>query len=266
MMAQMWRTALAAHPDVHVVANADDPMVVWAAIAPPHGHLVQRRPALARRLVGLPRVRRRRSSAPTATGGAPAARCAGPAPQWIVEDDGVVDPTGAWHLVKLQLPGTVNLGNAATALAVAAEFGVRPADAVPRLRRGHLGRRPLRPGRARRPADPAAAGQEPGELARGVRHGRGRADPAVDQRPRPRRPRHVVAVRRRLLPAARRPVLITGDRAYDLAVRLRGERACRSSTYGPSTRRSEAVPPGRLEVIANYTAFQDIRAELDRVN
>ena len=27
-----------------------------------------------------------------------------------------------------------------------------------------------------------------------------------------------------------------------------------------------AVPPGRLEVIANYTAFQDIRAELDRVN
>jgi hypothetical protein len=26
------------------------------------------------------------------------------------------------------------------------------------------------------------------------------------------------------------------------------------------------VPRGRLEVIANYTAFQDIRAELDRVN
>ena len=26
------------------------------------------------------------------------------------------------------------------------------------------------------------------------------------------------------------------------------------------------VPPGRLEVIANYSAFQDIRAELDRVN
>src|SRR5215213_288389 len=36
MMAQMWRTALAAHPDVHVVANADDPMVVWAAINTTH--------------------------------------------------------------------------------------------------------------------------------------------------------------------------------------------------------------------------------------
>ena len=34
-----------------------------------------------------------------------------PIPQWRVEDDGVVDPRGDWHLVKLQLPGTVNLGN-----------------------------------------------------------------------------------------------------------------------------------------------------------
>ena len=56
-----------------------------------------------------------------------------PRPQWYVEDDGVVDPRGDWHLVKLQLPGTVNLGNAATALAVAAEFGVRPIEALPRL-------------------------------------------------------------------------------------------------------------------------------------
>ena len=59
MMAQLWRDALAGHPGVHVVANADDPMVVWAgAAAPPARHLVQRRPALARRLLGLPRVRR----------------------------------------------------------------------------------------------------------------------------------------------------------------------------------------------------------------
>src|SRR3954451_7039859 len=31
MMAQLWRDALAGHPEVRVVANADDPMVVWAA-------------------------------------------------------------------------------------------------------------------------------------------------------------------------------------------------------------------------------------------
>ncbi|HTF11341.1 MAG TPA: Mur ligase family protein, partial [Asanoa sp.] len=35
MMAQMWRTALAAHPGVHIVANADDPMVTWAALGSP---------------------------------------------------------------------------------------------------------------------------------------------------------------------------------------------------------------------------------------
>ena len=41
MMAQLWRDALADHPDVHVVANADDPMVVWAA---PRRSTRQRRP------------------------------------------------------------------------------------------------------------------------------------------------------------------------------------------------------------------------------
>ena len=62
MIAQLWRDTVAEHPDVHVVANADDPMVVWAALpadATARSHLVQRRPALAGRLVGLPGVRLR---------------------------------------------------------------------------------------------------------------------------------------------------------------------------------------------------------------
>jgi hypothetical protein len=66
-------------------------------------------------------------------------------------------------------------------------------------------------------------------------------------------------------PLRGRPVLITGDRAYDLAVRLEVNevpfRHVRTFREGLA-----AVPPGRLEVIANYTAFQDIRAELDRVD
>jgi lipid II isoglutaminyl synthase (glutamine-hydrolysing) len=66
-------------------------------------------------------------------------------------------------------------------------------------------------------------------------------------------------------PLRGRPVLITGDRAYDLAVRLEVNdvpfRHVR--TFAEAI---EQTPPGRLEVIANYTAFQDIRAELDRVN
>lgn len=59
-------------------------------------------------------------------------------------------------------------------------------------------------------------------------------------------------------------MLITGDRAYDLAVRLDVNDVPfqHVRTFDDALR---SVPPGRLEVIANYTAFQDIRAELDRV-
>ena len=55
------------------------------------------------------------------------------------------------------------------------------------------------------------------------------------------------------------------DRAYDLAVRLQVNDVpfTHVKTFDEAV---AAVPPGRLEVIANYTAFQDIRAELDRVN
>ncbi len=56
-----------------------------------------------------------------------------PEPQWRVTEDGVIDPSGTYHHVELQLPGRVNRANAATALAVAAYFGVRVEDALPRL-------------------------------------------------------------------------------------------------------------------------------------
>jgi len=56
-----------------------------------------------------------------------------PAPQWRVEGDAVIDPAGRAHVIQLQLPGRVNRANAATALAVAAEFGVDPGLAAPRL-------------------------------------------------------------------------------------------------------------------------------------
>jgi UDP-N-acetylmuramyl tripeptide synthase len=66
-------------------------------------------------------------------------------------------------------------------------------------------------------------------------------------------------------PVRGRQVLITGDRALDLAVRLEVNDVpfTHVRSFGEAV---AAVPPGRLEVIANYTAFQDIRAELDRVN
>ena len=265
MMAQLWRDALAGHPEVRVVANADDPMVVWAAegsgqqvtwfsagqrwhddsfVCPQSGDPIER------------------SGGDWWCTGCPLRR---PHAHWRVEDEGVVDPRGDWHLVKLQLPGQVNLGNAATALAVAAEFGVRPIEALPHL---------------------ATVASVAGRYAQVDRDGRNvrlllAKNPAswleafdmAEQAP------TLLSVNARdpdgldtswlydvnFAPLRDRPVLITGDRALDLAVRLEvnGVPFRHVRTFDEAI---QAVPPGRLEVIANYTAFQDIRAELDRVN
>ncbi|MEV6300963.1 MurT ligase domain-containing protein [Actinoplanes sp. NPDC051861] len=264
MMAQLWKVALAGHPDIRVVANADDPMVVWAAsaaqqvtwfsagqrwlddsfVCPESGHAIER------------------ANGDWWCTGCPLRR---PRPHWTVEDEGVIDPRGDWHLVKLQLPGRVNIGNAATALAVAAEFGVRPIEALPRLsqvtsiagRYAQVDRdgRNIRLLLAKNPASWLEAfdmaDQAPTLLSINARDPDG-LDTSwlwdVD-----------------FAPLRTRPILITGDRAYDLAVRLEVNRVPfrHVLSFDEALR---AVPPGRLEVIANYTAFQDIRAELDRVN
>ncbi|HEU5111619.1 MAG TPA: Mur ligase family protein, partial [Micromonosporaceae bacterium] len=144
MMAQLWREALAESPEVRVVANADDPMVVWAARSSPHPAWF----SAGQRWTddswvcpecGAPIDRPAPDPSPGAAD-VPEWHCTGcdlrrPKAGWVVEDDGVVDPDGQWHKIELQLPGRVNIGNAATALAVAAEFGVRPEQALGRLRR-----------------------------------------------------------------------------------------------------------------------------------
>jgi UDP-N-acetylmuramyl tripeptide synthase len=188
-----------------------------------------------------------------------------PTPQWRVEGDTVIDPTGRAHAVHLQLPGRVNRANAATALAVAAEFGVDPALAAPRLaevvsiagRYAQVQRdgRDVRLLLAKNPAGWLEAfdmaEDVPTLLSINSRDPDG-LDTSwlfdVD-----------------FSPLHGRRVLITGERAYDLAVRLDINAIPFShvASFGEALR---AVPAGRVEVIANYTAFQDIRAELDRVN
>ncbi|MEV0455392.1 MurT ligase domain-containing protein [Catellatospora methionotrophica] len=271
MMAQLWRVALADHPDVHVVANADDPMVVYAAAA----HAA----AGAGRVTWFSAGQRWREDAHVcpACGAhierdeadADAWRCATgdlvrPEPQWTVDESGVIDPDGVRHEVKLQLPGKVNVGNAATALAVAHRFGVSPADAAPKLaevasvagRYAQVDRdgRNIRLLLAKNPASWLEAfdmaEEQPTLLSINARDPDG-FDTSwlfdVD-----------------FAPLRGRQVLITGDRAYDLAVRLEVNDVpfIHVKSFDEAV---AAVPPGRLEVIANYTAFQDVRAELDRV-
>src|SRR5439155_20923861 len=116
-----------------VVANADDPLVTWAASA------------TAGTVTWVAAGQRWHDDSWVCPEcGARVERsddrwwCTGcglrrPDPQWTVRDGGVVDPTGTHHRLDLALPGRVNLANAATALAVAAHLGVPVADALPRL-------------------------------------------------------------------------------------------------------------------------------------
>jgi lipid II isoglutaminyl synthase (glutamine-hydrolysing) len=264
MMAQLWRDALATHPRVHVVANADDPMVVWAAWSVPSVTWV----SAGQRWHDDSWVCPECGSAIERRGdwwGCTGCALHRPDPEWTLEGDSVVDPAGVPHDIKLQLPGRINRANAATALAVAVQFGVRVTDALPRL---------------------SEVASIAGRYAQVVRDGRNirlllAKNPAgwleafemADQAP------TLLSINARgpdgldtswlfdvdFSPLRGRPVLITGDRAYDLAVRLEVNEV--PFRHVPSFRAAlETVPPGRLEVIANYTAFQDIRAELDRVD
>jgi len=265
-VAAKWRTMLQSEAGrkAHVVANADDPMVTWAASAASEVTWV----AAGQRWLDDSWVcpecgsRIERSGEMWACTTGDLVR---PLPQWEVKDDGVVDPMGVYHEVHLQLPGRVNRANAATALAVAAHLGAPTLESLPRLSQvtSIAGRyatvvRDNRVIRLLLSKNPAGwleafdmAEDAPTLLAINARDPDG-LDTSwlydVD-----------------FSPVRGRRVLITGDRAMDLAVRLEVN-GVGFEHVGSFAQAVAAVPPGRLEVIANYTAFQDIRAELDRVN
>ncbi len=177
----------------------------------------------------------------------------------------MIDPAGVRHPISLALPGRVNRANAATALAVASLFGVDPALAAPRLssvasiagRYAQVDRdgRNIRLLLAKNPAGWLEA-FDMAEDAPTLLSINSRDPDGLDTS-------WLFDVDFATL--AGRQVMITGERAYDLAVRLEINEVpfTHVRTFGEAV---AAVPPGRLEVIANYTAFQDIRAELDRVN
>jgi UDP-N-acetylmuramyl tripeptide synthase len=60
-----------------------------------------------------------------------------------------------------------------------------------------------------------------------------------------------------------RRVLVAGERRMDLAVRLEADQVAFELADGVEDAAGR-VPPGSLDVIANYTAFQQIRTALGR--
>jgi len=267
LLARRWREALAAAPDCRVVANADDPLVAWSAGAsrqvtwvaagqawredswccPNCGaHLQRDGDDWSCRECGLRR----------------------PPVSWMLYDDEVIDPSGRSTPLELALPGRANRANAVVALAVAEVFGVRLAQALGEVRRvtsvagryTQVSRRgvDIRLLLAKNPAgwlealDVVAPAPAPVLLAVNAQGPDGRDTSWLWD----------VDFRR----LRGRTVLVGGERRLDLAVRLEADDV-QFRLVSTIDEAVGAVGPGsaNLEVLANYTAFQQYRTALGRV-
>jgi len=264
LVARRWREALAAAPDCLVVANADDPLIVWAA--GPAGRVTW--------VAAGQKWHEDSWCCPEC--GSHLSRddlgwrcgecsCARPAPSWVLDGESVIDPRGRVRELALALPGRANRSNAVVALAVADYFGADLDQALPLLREvtSVVGRytqlerdgRRVRLLLAKNPAgwleafDVLAPPPTPVLLAVNARIPDGKDTSWLWD------------VDYRLLRG--RTVLVTGERRLDLAVRLEADEVAFELTDGVEEAIGR-VPPGPLDVIANYTAFQQIRTTLGR--
>ena len=264
LVARRWREALADAPGCQVVANADDPLIAWAAGA-------------AKRVTWVAAGQRwhedswccpecgshlRRDDLGWRCGECGFTR---PAARWVLDGESVVDASGRVRELALALPGRANRANAVVALAVADFFGVDLDQALPRVREvtSVAGRytqlerqgRQLRLLLAKNPAGWLEAfdvlAPEPAPVLLAVNA----------QGPDGRDTSWLWDVDYRLLRGRR--VLVAGERRLDLAVRLEADQV-EFELADDVDDAVAKVPPGALDVIANYTAFQQIRTVLGR--
>ncbi|MEV4352899.1 MurT ligase domain-containing protein [Nonomuraea sp. NPDC004186] len=262
LLAQKWRRALSGKP-THVIANCDDPLVTWGASTA----------AKVTWVSGGQRWKEDSWCCPEC--GGPLDRkdadwackeCTfhRPEPQWAIDDEVAVDPRGQRWQLDIQLPGLANRSNAVMALAVAEAFGVPVERALPRLRQvTSVAGRYTTVERDGRHARLLLAKNPAGWLeAFDV------ADPQLPiilsvnaNGPDGRDTSWLWDVDYRILRG--RPVFVTGERRLDLALRL-DVADVPFTLCGSFTEALSMQPPGRVDVIANYTAFQQIRTEFGR--
>jgi UDP-N-acetylmuramyl tripeptide synthase len=253
---RLWGTVMAER-SVTVVANAADPHVVAAAL---EGSPIWIDPGLrwTEDATVCPRCG---GLLDWSTDGRWSSECglAMPTPDYVVTETGVRLPDGRELPLELDLPGAVNRGNAAFAVAVATVMGVEPETAAKRLSEVQtvdgryatlrLGDREAQLLLAKNPAGWAAALSmiDPDSvLAVGInaRIADGTDTAWLYDVPFERLGgRYVGAI---------------GDRRHDLAVRLHYAGA-RPVVGEDLVRLAAQLPQGPLVVAANYTAFREMR-------
>ena len=265
MVARRWREAFTNAPGCRVVANADDPLIAWAAGSAAQVTWVAAGQRWHEDSWCCPQCGAHLNRDDRGWR-CPECEFARPPARWALAGETVIDPAGrSWEL-GLALPGRANRANAVVALAVAEVFGVDAAYALPRLRevRSVAGRytqverggRQVRLLLAKNPAGWLEAfdvlAPAPGPVMLSVNA----------QVPDGRDTSWLWDVDYRVL--AGRPVYVAGERRLDLAVRLEAD-AIAFELVEDIDDAVGRVRGGNLDVIANYTAFQQIRAIVGRV-
>jgi lipid II isoglutaminyl synthase (glutamine-hydrolysing) len=266
LVARRWREALAGAPNCRVVANADDPLIAWAAAGA----------AQVTWVAGGQRWHEDSWCCPECGShllrdelGWRCGECgfSRPPARWVLEGENVIDSTGHLHDLSLALPGRANRSNAVVALAVAEVFGVDPRQALPLVRQvTSVAGRYTRLERRGRQVRLLLAKNPAGWLE---------AFDVLDPPPVP-----VLLSVNAQIPDGRdtswlwdvdyrvllgRPVFVTGERRLDLAVRLEADQVGFDLVEGVDDA-VDRVSGSSLDVIANYTAFQQIRVALGRAD
>ena len=262
------RAGLARHPKAVVVANCDDVLMTSAAYDHTNVVWVAAGGSWAADSVSCPRsgeVIVREQGHWYSTG----ADFKRPSPQWWFDDDTLYGPDGLALPMRLALPGAVNRGNAAQAVAAAVALGADPAMAVAavsgvdevagRYRTVRVGEHEARVLLAKNPAGWQEA------LAMVDKHAAGVVISVNGQVPDGEDLSWLWDVRFEHFEetALERPLVAAGERGTDLAVRL-GYAGVEHTLVHDTVAAIASCPPGRVEVVANYTAFLQLQRALAR--
>lgn len=263
------RDAVDANPDAVVVANCDDPLIASAAWDAPNVVWVSAGGGWINDATSSPRT------------GGPIIQSDGdwyavkplpdgsefrrPTPTWRITEEGVVTPYGTTEPLNLTLPGNANRGNATLATAAAVELGAETRTALRatetvdnvagRYSTVRVGDHDIRMLLAKNPAGWQEALSMVDRTADGV----------------------VIAVNGHVADGEDLSWLwdVVFEDFGDIAVKAAGERGTDLSvrlTYGgidnelihDPLRAIAACPPGRVEVLANYTAFRDLKKAVEK--
>ncbi|ERG69395.1 MurT ligase domain-containing protein [Segniliparus rugosus] len=251
------RDGLAALPETAVVANCDDVLVTSVAYDAPHVVWVAAGGSWQGDSVSCPRTGTRIARVGERWSSATGAFTK-PDPQWLLCGDELRGPGGFRAPMRLGLPGAVNRGNAAEAVAAASALGADPFAALRAIAEvrevgGRYGVHEVA-GRAVRKllAKNPAGWQESLSMVE--------ADSVV------------IAVNGRVADGGDlswlwdvpfeqlrgKRVLVSGERAADLSVRLDYAGVAHELCRDPFAA-LKALPPGRVDLLANYTAFMELK-------